>query len=96
MSPPVDTAGDVGYYSPVVRPPPGAWTGEVMMRVKTRISIIGVLVSIIAALISAMLASGSEVRLAFVLMVFCSGFAGGASLVSLICNFKYRDREEKD
>jgi len=43
-----------------------------------------------------MLASGSEVRLTFVLTVFFSGFAGGASIVSIISGIKYRNREEKD
>ena len=66
------------------------------MRVRTRISIVGILVSIIAALLSAMLSSGSDVRLAFVLTVFFSGFAGGASLVSIISDIRCRKREEKD
>jgi hypothetical protein len=66
------------------------------MRVRTRISIAGILVSVIAALLSAMLSSGSEVRLVFVLTVFFSGFAGGASLAALICGIKHRNSEEKD
>jgi hypothetical protein len=66
------------------------------MRVKTRISIVGIIVSIIAALLSAMLSAGSDVRLAFVLTVFFSGFAGGASLVALISGLKNRNKEEKD
>ena len=66
------------------------------MRVKTRISIIGIMVSIVAALLSVMLASGSDVRLAFVLTIFFSGFAGGASLVSIISDIRCRNREEKD
>ena len=66
------------------------------MRVRTRISIVGILVSIIAALLSAMLATGSEVRLAFVLAVFFSGFAGGASLMSIISDIRCRNREKKD
>jgi len=66
------------------------------MRVRTRISIVGILVSIIAALLSAMLSSGSDVRLAFILTVFFSGFAGGASLVSIISDIRCRNREKKD
>ena len=66
------------------------------MRIRTRISIAGILVSIIAALLSAMLSAGSEIRLAFVLTVFFSGFAGGASLVTIIKDIKSRNREEKD
>jgi hypothetical protein len=65
------------------------------MTVKTRISIAGILVSIIAALLSAMLTLDSDVRLVFVLTVFFSGFAGGASLVALINGLKRRNREEK-
>jgi hypothetical protein len=66
------------------------------MRAKTRISIVGILVSIIAALLSAMLSADSDVRLAFVLTVFFSGFAGGASLVSIISDIKCRNREKND
>jgi len=66
------------------------------MRVRTRISIVGILVSISAALLSAMLSSGSDVRLAFILTVFFSGFAGGASLVSIISDIRCRNREKKD
>ena len=66
------------------------------MRVKTRISIVGILISVITALLSAMLYTGSEVRPAFVLTVFFSGFTGGASLVALISGIKYRKCEEKD
>ena len=66
------------------------------MRVRTRISIVGILVSIIAALLSAMLTTGSDVRLAFILTVFFSGFAGGASLVSIISDIRCRNREKKD
>jgi len=65
------------------------------MTVKTRISIVGILVSIIAALLSAMLTADSDVRLVFVLTVFFSGFMGGASLVALINGIKRRNREEK-
>lgn len=64
------------------------------MRVRTRISIVGILVSIIAALLSSMLSTGSEVRLAFVLTVFFSGFTGGASVVSIISDIKCRNREK--
>jgi hypothetical protein len=66
------------------------------MRVRTRFSIVGILLSIIAALLSAMLSSGSDVRLAFILTVFFSGFAGGASLVSIISDIRCRNREKKD
>ncbi len=66
------------------------------MRVKTRISIVGIMVSIIAALLSAMLSAGSDVRLVFVLTVFFSGFAGGAALVALISGIKQGKSEEKD
>jgi hypothetical protein len=62
------------------------------MRTKTRLSIIGLLVSIIAALISGMLSVGSEARLPLILTLFFSGMAGGASLVALIYNLKYRNR----
>ena len=43
-----------------------------------------------------MLSSGSDVRLAFILTVFFSGFAGGASLVSIISDIRNRNREKKD
>ena len=62
------------------------------MRVRTRISIVGILLSIVAALLSSMLSTGSEVRLAFVLTVFFSGFAGGASVVSIISDIRCRNR----
>ena len=66
------------------------------MRVRTRISIIGILVSVITALLSAMLYTGSNVGPAFILTLFFSGFTGGAALAALITGIKFRNKEEKD
>jgi hypothetical protein len=63
---------------------------------KTRLPFLGLLLSIIAALISGMLSVGSETKLPLVLILFFSGMAGGASLVALIYNVKYRSRGDRN
>jgi hypothetical protein len=88
--PQVDTSIGLAYYSPYACFKPG----KAGMRFRTRISIVGILVSIIAALLSAMLTAGSDVRMVLVLTIFFSGFAGGASLTALISSLKHRNRED--
>jgi hypothetical protein len=66
------------------------------MKVKTRLSIVGVFVSVITALLSVMLSAESNTKMALVLTLYFSGMAGGASIVSLFCRLKYGKSEEKD
>ena len=66
------------------------------MRARSRISIIGIILSIVTALLAAMASTGSTVRIPLVLTIFFSGFAGGASLAVLISGLRYRKKEEED
>ena len=54
------------------------------MILKERITLIGIICSIIAGLISGITMIGETATIANVLIVFFSGMAGGASLVSFI------------
>jgi hypothetical protein len=51
---------------------------------KRRIALVGVIVSIFAGIVSGMSMIGSEAKIPHILIVFFSGFAGGASLVAVI------------
>jgi len=54
------------------------------MNTRQRISVIALVASILAGIISSVLVVGRFARLVDVLTIFCAGFAGGASLVSLV------------
>ncbi len=51
---------------------------------KQRIALVGIIVSILAGIASGMSMIGSEARIPHVLIVFFSGFGGGASLAAFI------------
>lgn len=54
------------------------------MPTKKRIALIGILVSIVAGLVSGIDIIGETARTANVLVIFFSGMTGGASLVSFL------------
>jgi len=54
------------------------------MTFKERIALIGIICSIIAGLFSGIIMIGETASIANILIVFFSGVAGGASLVSFI------------
>ena len=54
------------------------------MNIRQRLSIIALVASVLAGVISSLLVVGREARLVDVLTIFFSGFAGGASLASFI------------
>jgi hypothetical protein len=57
--------------------------------IKKRIALIGIIVSILAGFVSGLNIIGEKAGLASVLIIFFSGFGGGASLVAfLIKNVK--------
>ena len=62
----------------------GCFLGEWDMTFKRRFAPTLVVVAILAALVSGISLVGREARLVDVIILFCSGFGGGASLVATV------------
>ncbi len=58
------------------------------MKLKKRVALIGIIISIVAGLISGIDVIGEIAKTPNVLIIFFSGMAGGASLVSYISKTK--------
>ncbi len=64
-----------------------------IQRIKKRLLLIGIIISIIGAFLSLLFMDGKEVGLASLITIFVTGFGGGASLTAYITGIK-NDRKK--
>jgi predicted MFS family arabinose efflux permease len=64
-----------------------------MKRIKNKLLLIAVIISILGAFISLFFMDGQEVGLASLITIFVTGFAGGASLTAYITEIKKENKK---